>query len=1111
LVAIIDDVNDDREAIVDAVRERQDKLHSSLSPQMAQMQYETAAQSIANAAESINAQHRALAKSLYRGQTWAHLVGRFLHLKRFFGDVPLRNILASHIFDFKEDGNELFETTSCLKRADTLYHQSKHLHDHLGPLHTSLFAEMAVGEAREKAHRYFEKVSNALPEIEKNCQNMLQAAEKWLADIFSALPTVVRNEFSPYRSVLEGVFEGGQPIPELLPLEQFIQESIRKLEIFQISATSLAQKYHAQLQIHYAAYGQAVLVSLTEYLNFTSENTLTYGPSFLRNDTLARFKTRVLSFLLPKHRQIRINRFAVRTRIAEIRMVQGVKPYIIHAYNDHEDVRHLGHYIRNIEELQSKVTDFHGAYPTEITNYVEKISETTLHPDFVHLRPNLIHLFNDFSELKSLLEKRCGLEIGGRPGHINSLQEQIAVLLEQLNQQAHCFAFVRNRYRHQENEHQKIISTLSDLVTTNNGQHIIPALFPAYKSLQEIISGLTAAKQQITDMQNSMSEFRTYHEWKNFLQKQSSQHQQLIGTFSQNQEANWGEAFECWYHFTLLTLHEPPNLPKDDYELQQFRQQKAAFNTAQVNSIQAKWTARQRQALQHFRDKGQTINSLFNKKGSKGMRRNSIRTIIGREFNLFSDFFPVLLVNPSVCSSILPLEEGLYDIVIFDEASQLRLEETYAALLRGKAKIVSGDKHQMAPSSYFQSGGALLDPVDEEGTDEDLTDDDRHAFNAAHRNLADSESLLAYAEDKGFKQQYLDIHYRSKHPFLIDFSNHAFYGMRLIPVPPQKEYVPMSFHQVDGIYEKQTNTNKAEALRVIDLLENHIVPFEDGQVPSVGVATFNLYQRNLILDEIGKRRQENPAFEAKMTQLGQSFFVKNLENIQGDERDIIILSTTFGKKENGLFSQTFGPIIQSKGHRMLNVIITRAKHKIYICTSFPQEYIAQYGTLLRTQRNRGRAVLYAYLMYAKAVSEENHDLRLSILQELSQHCMEKHYESVDSTEGSESPFEEEVYSTLSQHIDPTRIKQQHKVGGFRIDMVIYSKHTGKPFIAIECDGAKYHSSREAYAWDMFRQEQLEQYGFSFHRIWSTKWWDAPDKETNQLLNYIYAQDAKDIR
>lgn len=265
----------------------------------------------------------------------------------------------------------------------------------------------------------------------------------------------------------------------------------------------------------------------------------------------------------------------------------------------------------------------------------------------------------------------------------------------------------------------------------------------------------------------------------------------------------------------------------------------------------------------------------------------------------------------------------------------------------------------------------------------------------------------------------------------------------------------------------------------------------------------------LHIDEIRNERQNDPMFDNLMAKVEGSFFVKNLENIQGDERDIIIISTTFGRKSNGAFTQNFGPIIQSKGHRMLNVIITRAKQKVYMCTSFPQEIVSQYQILIQKNGNKGRGIVYAFFAYAKAVSERNDELRNNILQLLSNYCTDKQYEDAEFSLGSESPFEEEVYQQLAQHIGANRIQQQFKMGGFRIDIIVKDKKSGLPLIAIECDGAKYHSSPEAYAWDCFRQEQLERYGLIFYRIWSTKWWDAADREMEQLLDFVRAHDVKD--
>jgi very-short-patch-repair endonuclease len=450
-------------------------------------------------------------------------------------------------------------------------------------------------------------------------------------------------------------------------------------------------------------------------------------------------------------------------------------------------------------------------------------------------------------------------------------------------------------------------------------------------------------------------------------------------------------------------------------------------------------------------------------------------------------------------------------VIIFDEASQLRLEDTFPALIRGKIRIVSGDSQQMPPSSYFQGGNAILNPTDED-FEEDIPINEiqnkRRTINNS-LDLAESESLLVYAENSNYKQSYLKIHYRSHHPYLIDFSNHAFYGKRLIPMPAKKEYKPIKFIEVNGTYEDQVNRD--EARQVVDILLHHIKPLKNGKYPTVGVATFNLYQRNLILEEITKARTLHPEYDKKINDLGGELFVKNLENIQGDERDIIILSTTFGKRIDGSFRQMFGPILQKNGYKLLNVIVTRAKYKVFVCTSIPLNNIKQYSALLQQQRNNGRAIFYAYLAYAKAVSDGDNETRNSILQQVYDNCDSKIFDLDFDALGSESPFEDEVYYRLAEKIGQNRLHQQYRIGGFKIDLIIKSQKTGEPFVAIECDGAKYHSSNEAYAWDMFRQKQLEEYGFVFYRIWSTNWWYSSDKELKKLMDFIQEQDLKETQ
>jgi transcription elongation GreA/GreB family factor/very-short-patch-repair endonuclease len=308
---------------------------------------------------------------------------------------------------------------------------------------------------------------------------------------------------------------------------------------------------------------------------------------------------------------------------------------------------------------------------------------------------------------------------------------------------------------------------------------------------------------------------------------------------------------------------------------------------------------------------------------------------------------------------------------------------------------------------------------------------------------------------------------------------------------------------VNGTYSDHTNEKEADA--VLSILENNIHRLPNGKYPGVGIATFNIAQRNLIKSRLLERRkfEKYKEFNDKILELEEEgMFVKNLENIQGDERDVVILSTTYGINQDGKFNQRFGPINHQKGYKLLNVIITRAKYKIYLCTSIPEKVYLGYKDYLITEgENNRRAVFFAYLSYTKAVSENNHEARKAILNDLAENSnIEKNNFSFNAD--LESPFEEEVYEALISTFEEKKIIPQVQFAGFRIDLVYDPQHPGLPKIAIECDGAAYHSSREAYLYDRHRQKILENHGFVFHRIWSTNWWRNPKREANQLIEFI---------
>jgi very-short-patch-repair endonuclease len=618
---------------------------------------------------------------------------------------------------------------------------------------------------------------------------------------------------------------------------------------------------------------------------------------------------------------------------------------------------------------------------------------------------------------------------------------------------------------------------------------------------------LKIIKDKIANILDKINLLYQYSEWrKHYLAKETGV-RNIIDSFVKIESNDWGVDFEAWFIFNLLLRREQDITLKNDLWIDSLMENFDKIAKQQIKSIKNYWRAKQYESYLRFNQTNNfNVSILYNKsRNNRFFKRNALRKIINSDFDFFTDHFPVLMVNPSVCSSLFKMKEGLFDLVIFDEASQLRVEDVYAAKLRGKFKIVAGDGKQMPPSNYFISSLVNLDSanVDEEDSDGELAQ--------VFSGLADSESLLEYAISKGYKNCFLEVHYRSKHPNLIEFSNSAFYGSRLKPLPPVKPYKAIRFIRVDGTYDKDLGINIAECQKVVEIIDQEIRLNGDRWIPSIGVATLNIFQRNSILDLIRAKSESNIDFARKIDLLkdkkGEEFFVKNLENIQGDERDIIIMSTTFGKRADGSFIQNYGPLNQEKGFRLLNVIITRAKHKFFVCTSIPEININEYSSLLANRANTGRGVFYAYLAYAKAIEDGDEELKQLILKQLSENSDIK-YKSSDLNL-TESIFEQEVNDMLIKHIDPNRIQTQYRLGGFRIDIIIKSVKNGKPVIAIECDGAKYHSSPEAYSWDIFRQKFLETYGIKFIRIWSVNWWNDTEIELKRVIDFIKNFDAQE--
>jgi superfamily I DNA and/or RNA helicase/very-short-patch-repair endonuclease len=592
--------------------------------------------------------------------------------------------------------------------------------------------------------------------------------------------------------------------------------------------------------------------------------------------------------------------------------------------------------------------------------------------------------------------------------------------------------------------------------------------------------------------------FTIEFKWFQFYNSLSETNKRIITELKP--KSNWRKSFLVFYLNSILVNSANLDLPTNDEEHEELDKTLIGVEKEQLKFIKEFWFSKQIDSTREFeqRNVNLSVENLYNKRSSNRFKRLSLRQIVQYDPNLFTNFFPIILTSPDVASNLFKGMNGFFDIVMFDEASQLRLEDNLPAILKGKQIIIAGDEHQMPPSNYFSKvfDGAIEDEEDLEEENEIIIDKDNI--------LLSCESLLDFGSELNFQKKHLDFHYRSRHPFLIDFSNYAFYNQRLKPLPNNFDYIPIKYIQVNGTFSE--HTNEAEAEMVLSIIGKNINRLPNGEFPTLGVATFNIAQRNLIKSKILERQKFSKFadFNAKIQELEDNgMFIKNLENIQGDERDVIILSTTYGISKDRKFAQRFGPINHSKGYKLLNVIITRAKYKVYCCSSIPEQVFMNYKEYLITEgSNNKRAVLYAYLAYCKAVSESNNDLRISVLTALAENTTKS--TGSDSFKGGdlESPFEEEVYQSLADNLGTEKLIPQLQFAGFRIDIVYDPKILGVPKIAIECDGAKFHSSREAYLHDRHRQKILENHGFVFHRIWSTNWWRNSSRETSKLVDFI---------
>lgn len=455
------------------------------------------------------------------------------------------------------------------------------------------------------------------------------------------------------------------------------------------------------------------------------------------------------------------------------------------------------------------------------------------------------------------------------------------------------------------------------------------------------------------------------------------------------------------------------------------------------------------------------------KKASKNNRFSNIEKAINRKRKIpvkkfLQDYMlevrqlvPIWLAQPETVPVIFDLTEK-FDLVIFDEASQMFMERSIPAILRAKKVVVLGDEKQLGPSSFFAGR------ISTEDEDDYLLEGD--------------ESLLTYAKSK-LVTVMLKNHYRSEDIGLIKFSNEKYYenSLNFINKSNRKEKSPVEYHFVEQGYYSD-GINDEEANKVIEILYRLM---DTNHKDTIAIITTNEKQRGLIMDKINFENQELNTWLSN-----NDWIIKAIENVQGDERDIVIFATTFGPDSNGVQKINFGPISNKLGSNRINVAITRAKKKMVVVSSIDLERAIE---KVKNSTNQGPKDFINYIKFAKNFSQpildqnKNYDIQIF-----------------------DSPFEEEVYGSLESIMNKLgyKIITQYDTLGYKIDMVVINKDSNEIICAIECDGAKFHSSSKARERDYQRQEFLESRGWHIYRIWSTSWWKDSKAEVQKFERYI---------
>jgi very-short-patch-repair endonuclease len=524
-------------------------------------------------------------------------------------------------------------------------------------------------------------------------------------------------------------------------------------------------------------------------------------------------------------------------------------------------------------------------------------------------------------------------------------------------------------------------------------------------------------------------------------------------------------SFERAYYESLLRQATQAHPELVGFNGDQHNQKVQQFRTLDIERIEL---ARAQSALSHYERVPRTASGI----GPMGVLNGEIARKRGhmplrKLFKLAGEAVqaikPVFMMSPLSVAQFLEPGAVEFDLLVIDEASQIEPVDALGAMARCKQLVVVGDDRQLPPTRFFSRMTSEQDDYEDEEEDQLIA------------GAADVESILSLCLAKGMPLLMLRWHYRSRHQSLIAVSNQQFYnsGLFIVPSPyTARAGMGLRFHHIpEGRFDSGgTRVNRIEAQTIARAIMAHAL-----QTPqlSLGVAAFSLQQKVAIQDELELLRRQQPEAESFfVAHPNEPFFIKNLENVQGDERDVIFISVAYARNAQGYLPMRFGPVSADGGERRLNVLISRAKQRCEVFSSITADDID-----LERGKGKGVAALKVFLNYAATGN-------LAV--------------AGVSGRDLESPLEEDVYEALTAK--GLKVETQIGIAGFFIDLaVVDPEQPGRYLLGIECDGASYHSSRSARDRDRLRQSVLRDHGWHLHRIWGCDWFRQPRAETEKVL------------